>query len=297
MAIARESSTRALQIRKLHPALGAEVRGLDLTRPLTPEVRDAVHDAWMDNLVLVFPGQAISDEEQIAFSRGFGELEVHHQNIIRSARAPEIFRVSNVGDDGEMMAPTHPTIAQLAQARRWHTDSSFRPIPSMASILRGLEVSRSGGETCFTNMYRVLDALPERLRRGIEGRAARHDFGYLHAFAKLKPLTPDEREAMPPVWQPMVRRHPVTGRASLYISPIYNDRVEGMSGADGAALIGELTAFAERDEFVYRHGWESDDIVMWDNRCTMHLVTPHDPSERRVMHRTSVAGEAPVIAA
>ena len=119
MAIARQSSTRALQIRKLHPALGAEVRGLDLTRPLTPEIRDAVHDAWMDNLVLVFPGQAISDEEQIAFSRGFGELEVHHQNIIRSARAPEIFRVSNVGDDGEMMAPTHPTIAQLAQARRW----------------------------------------------------------------------------------------------------------------------------------------------------------------------------------
>ena len=297
MAIARQSSTRALQIRKLHPALGAEVRGLDLTRPLTPEIRDAVHDAWMDNLVLVFPGQAISDEEQIAFSRGFGELEVHHQNIIRSARAPEIFRVSNVGDDGEMMAPTHPTVTQLAQARRWHTDSSFRPIPSMASILRGLEVSRTGGETCFTNMYRVLDALPERLRRQIEGRAARHDFGYLHAFAKLKPLTPDEREAMPPVWQPMVRRHPVTGRASLYISPIYNDRVEGMSEDDGRALIGELAAFAERDEFVYRHGWENDDIVMWDNRCTMHLVTPHDPGERRVMHRTSVAGEAPVIAA
>jgi len=110
-------------------------------------------------------------------------------------------------------------------------------------------------------------------------------------------LSEEERAAMPPVWQPMVRRHPVTGRASLYISPIYNDQVEGMDETEAADFIGTLAEFAERDEFVYRHRWETDDMVMWDNRCTMHLVTPYDPEERRVMHRTTIAGEEAVIAA
>ena len=141
MAIASEADVTGIEIRALHPAIGAEVRGLDLRRPLGAEQRQAVQQAWMDHLVLVFPGQAIADAEQIAFSRGFGELEVHHQKIIRSARAPEIFRVANVDDDGSLMRPGNPIVEQLAQARRWHTDSSFRPVPSMGSILRGLEVS------------------------------------------------------------------------------------------------------------------------------------------------------------
>ncbi len=286
-----------IEIRKLHPAIGAEIRGLDLTRPLPAATRQAVHQAWMENLILVFPGQDITDEQQIAFSRGFGDLEVHHQKIIRSTRAPEIFRVANVDDDGNMMRPGNPVVEQLAQAQRWHTDSSFREVPSMGSVLRGVEVSRTGGQTCFINMYAVLEALPPALREQVEGRRARHDFGYLHAFAKLKPLSAEERAAMPPVWQPMVRRHPVTGRRSLYISPIYNDQVEGMSEQDTTAFIEELATFAEQDRFVYRHRWETNDIVIWDNRCTMHLVTPHDPEERRIMHRTTIAGEEAVVAA
>ncbi len=297
MAIASEADVTGIEIRALHPAIGAEVRGLDLRRPLGAEQQQAVHQAWMDHLVLVFPGQAIADAEQIAFSRGFGELEVHHQKIIRSARAPEIFRVANVDDDGTLLRPGNPIVEQLAQTRRWHTDSSFRPVPSMGSILRGLEVSHTGGLTCFANMYAVLEALPGHLRAKIEGRKARHDFGFLHSFAKLKPLSAAERAAMPPVWQPMTRRHPVTGRASLYISPIYNDQVEGMSAAEASEFIQELGEFAGRDEFVFRHRWESDDMVMWDNRCTMHLVTPYDPEERRIMHRTTIAGEEAVIAA
>ena len=291
------SESASLQIEALHPALGARVLGIDLTRPLTREQFAAVHDAWMDHLVLVFPGQPVSDTQQIAFARMFGDLETHHQDIIKSAHEPEIFRVSNVDDDGNLMAPDHPTVAQISLAQRWHTDSSYRSNPSMGSILHGLEVTDEGGETCFTNMYRVYDALPKRLRDRVGDRKLRHDFGQLCKLAPIRPLTDAERAAMPPVWQPMRRRHPVTGRVSLYISPIYNDAIEGMADDDAMALVADLTAFAARPEFVYRHRWSPDDIVMWDNRCTMHRVTPYDLAERRVMHRTTVVGDGPVIAA
>ena len=141
------------------------------------------------------------------------------------------------------------------------------------------------------------EALPESLRRQVDGRKARHNFEHMHTLQTLKPMTDEERAAVPPVWQPLVRLHPVTRRKSLYISPIYNDGVEGMSPAAGIALIKELAEFAGQPRFVYRHRWEPDDVLMWDNRCTMHQVTAFDPRERRVMHRTTVVGDAPVIPA
>ena len=283
--------------RTLHPALGAEIGGVDLGRPLDPAAFRAVHDAWMAHLVLVFPAQPISDDEQIAFARQFGELEMHHQDILRSARAPEIFRVANVDEDGRLMAPSHPSVAQISLTKHWHTDSSFRPVPSMGSILRAVEVTEAGGETCFTNMYRVYQALPAALKRQVEGRRARHDFGHLETLAPIKPLSEAERAAMPPVWQPMVRRHPVTGGKSLYISPIYNAKIEGMADDAAVDLIAELAAFAGRPAFVYRHRWSAHDIVMWDNRCTMHRVSAYDLDHRRVMHRATIAGDGPVVAA
>ncbi|MBL6953038.1 MAG: TauD/TfdA family dioxygenase [Alphaproteobacteria bacterium] len=296
MSIANDRTGSELNIRPLHPALGAEVSGVDLARPLAPETFKALHQAWMDYLVLVFPGQALSDAQQIAFARQFGALEVHHQDIIKSRAAPEIFRVSNVDDDGNLMTAAHPSVAQISLAQRWHTDSSYRPVPSMGSILHGIEVTREGGETWFSNMYKVHDALPAATRQQIEGRKARHDFAHLTTLAPIKPLTEAERQAMPPVWQPMLRRHPVTGRKSLFISPIYNDAIEGMAADDAVALVAELAELAGRDEFIYRHRWSADDIVMWDNRCTMHQVTPYDLAQRRVMHRATIIGDGPVIA-
>lgn len=287
-----------LQIRPLNPALGAEVRGIDMAKPLDPATRDELHDAWMKHLVLVFPEQHVSDEQHVAFTRNLGEPEIFHQNIIKSRRVREIFRVSNVDDEGKLMPPDHPTVRQLSLAQFWHTDSSYRKVPCTGALLHGVEVSRTGGETEFTNMYLVYEALPEKLKRQVEGRKARHDFGYMHVLQPLlKPLTPEERAAMPPVWQPMVRIHPVTKRKSLYISPIYNDEVEGMSPQEGRKLIEELAEFAGERRFVYRHRWETDDVLMWDNRCTMHQVTAFDPRERRVMHRTTIVGDSPVIAA
>nr|MCS5606221.1 TauD/TfdA family dioxygenase [Alphaproteobacteria bacterium] len=244
-----------LKIQALHPALGAEVVGLDLAETMDDETFQAIRDAWMKHLVLAFPNQTLSEEQQITFSQRFGALEEHHQDIIKSRSSPQIFRVSNVNDEGNIMSSDHPSIAQISLAQRWHTDSSYRAVPSLGSILHGIEVTKEGGETCFSNMYMVYDALDPATKRRITGCRARHDFGHLTKLAAVKPLTELERQAMPPVWQPMVRKHPWTGRPSLFISPIYNDAIEGMNDDEAAELLTELTEFAGREEFVYRHRW------------------------------------------
>ena len=290
-------SPHRLTVRPLHPALGAEVRGIDMRQALDDATRQELLDAWTQHLVLVFPGQPVTDEEHVAFTRFLGEPEIFHQAIIKSTRVREIFRVSNVNDEGQLMPPTDPTVRQLSLAQYWHTDSSYLPIPCVGALLHGVEVSRSGGETQFTNMYSVYDAMPAALKQRIAGRKARHNFENMHTLKPLKPMTDAERAAVPPVWHPLVRKHPVSGRTSLYISPIYNDEVEGLSPADSRALIAELADFAGRPEFVYSHSWETDDVVMWDNRCTMHQVTAFDPAERRVMHRTTLVGTDAIIAA
>lgn len=297
MSFHAAATTSRFTVRKLHPALGAEVRGVDMRQPLDATAFDELHDIWMDHLVLVFPRQRVTDGEHVAFTRYFGEPEIFHQKIIRSERVKEIFRVSNVDEDGRLMPPSDPVAQQLSLAQCWHTDSSYRQIPCTGALLHGVEVSRSGGETQFTNLYQVYEALPRSLKSQIAGRKARHNFGNMHTLKPLKPLTEDEKAVMPPVWQPMVRKHPVTGRTSLYISPIYNDEVEGMTQEAGQKLIAELTEFAADPRFVYSHRWETDDVLMWDNRCTMHQVTTFDPGERRIMHRTTIVGQEPVLAA
>ena len=281
-----------------HPALGAEIRGVDMRRLLDAATRQEILDAWMKHLVVVFPDQPITDQEHVAFTRQFGEPEIFHQTSLhlRSDRVREIFLVSNVDEDGRLMQPSEPSQKQLSSSRQWHTDSSYRPQPSVGSLLHGIEISRTGGITQFINMYTVYDDLPESLRRQVEGRKARHDFSMLSRVVGSPPPTEQEKAAMPPVWHPMVRRHPVTGRKSLYISSIYNDAVEGMEDGAARRLIEELDAFAAQPKYMYRHVWEPHDVLMWDNRCTVHAVTPHDPSERRVMHRTTIVGTEAVMA-
>jgi taurine dioxygenase len=287
-----------ITVKPRHPALGAEIRGVDMRQPVDAPTVQAITDAWMKHLVVVFPEQRITDAEHVAFTRQLGEPEIFHQTSVhlRSDRVREIFLVSNVDEAGRLMQPSEPSQKQLSSSRQWHTDSSYRPMPSLGSLLHGIEISRTGGITQFINMYMVYDDLPANLRRQVEGRKARHDFSMLSRVVGSPPPSAEEKAAMPPVWHPMVRRHPVTGRKSLYISSIYNDAIEGMD--DGAAhrLIEELTEFAAQPKYMYRHVWEPHDVLMWDNRCTVHAVTPHDPTERRVMHRTTIVGREPVMA-
>src|SRR5215468_7119111 len=238
----------AITVTPRHPALGAEIRGVDMRRPMDPETFTAVHDAWMKHLVVVFPDQSVTDQEHVAFTRHFGEPEIFHQTSLhlRSDRVKEIFLVSNVDENDRLMTPSEPSQKQLSSSRQWHTDSSYRPQPSVGSLLHGIEISRTGGITQFINMYRVHDDLPDALRRQVEGRRARHDFSMLSRLVGSPPPTEQEKAAMPPVWHPLVRRHPVTGRKSLYISSIYNDAVEGMEAGPARRLIEELSAFAEQ---------------------------------------------------
>jgi taurine dioxygenase len=282
-----------------HPALGAEVRGVDMRHPVEAQTVQAIRDAWTRHLVLVFPDQRISDQEHVAFTRNFGEPEIFHQTSLslRSDRVKEIFLVSNVDEHDRLMQPSEPSQKQLSSSRQWHTDSSYRPMPSIGSLLHGIEISRTGGITQFINMYMVYDELPETLRRQVEGRRARHDFSMLHRLTGAPPPTAQEQAAMPPVWHPMVRRHPVSGKKSLYISSIYNDAIEGMDDSAARRLIEELSTFSAQPRYMYRHVWQPHDVLMWDNRCTVHAVTPHDPEERRVMHRTTIVGNESVVPA
>jgi alpha-ketoglutarate-dependent taurine dioxygenase len=287
-----------ITVKPRHPALGAEIGGVDMRQPLDAATVQEIIDAWMKHLVVVFPNQPISDAQHVAFTRQLGEPEIFHQTSLhlRSDRVKEIFLVSNVDEHGRLMRPSEPSQKQLSSARMWHTDSSYRPMPSVGSLLHGIEISRTGGITQFINMYKVYDELPESLGRQVEGRKARHDFSMLARLVGSPPPTPEEQAAMPPVWHPMVRRHPVTGRKSLYISSIYNDAVEGMDDAAARRLIEDLSAFAAQPKYMYRHEWQPHDVLMWDNRCTVHAVTPHDPAERRVMHRTTIVGREGVMA-
>jgi alpha-ketoglutarate-dependent taurine dioxygenase len=288
-----------IAVRKRHPLIGAEIAGVDLSRPLDEATRQAIYDAWLDHLLLVFPNQPITDAQQIAFARRFGELEIHPSKDHRSTRHPEIYRVANVDEQGNILPPEGEAWRYLNITWLWHSDSSFRAIPSNGSILHGIEVTGAGkgGETLFCNLYAVYDALPEETKRRIEGLRVVHSHDAVlrrgQGIAKSA-----KYEDIPEVEQPLVRRHPVTRRKSLFISPHTMDRVVGLSAEEGRKLLDELTEFATQDRFVYRHTWAKDDVIMWDNRCTMHAVTPYDnASVRRIMHRTTLVGDGPVLAA
>jgi taurine dioxygenase len=282
-----------------HPLIGVEVRGVDLTRPLDDATFEALHALWLQHLLLVFPGQPITDEQHVAFGRRFGALEVHPSLAHRSSRNREIYRVSNVDEAGDLIPPQDTGWQYLSQSWRWHTDSSFRAVPSTGSILHGIEVTNAGGDTLFANMYAAYDALDEVTRSRIGSLWVTHDHDYILSLSPELCAKQDKGsyEALPPVRHPLVRVHPLTGRPSLFLSPHTMVNVDGMDPEEGRALLDDLTAHATQERFVYRHRWQPDDVIMWDNRCTMHSVQPFDNARiRRVMHRVTLVGDGPPIA-
>ncbi|MEQ9643634.1 MAG: TauD/TfdA family dioxygenase [Alphaproteobacteria bacterium] len=283
-----------LDIARRHPVIGTEVRGLDLSRPLDEATRRRLHDIWMAHPLLVFPGQAIDDAAQIRFARLFGELEIHPSVAHRSSANPEIYRVSNVDEQGNILPRESNEWQYMELTWLWHTDSSFREIPSKGSILHGIEVPPEGGDTLFANMYAAYEALPAATKSSLEGLRVRHSHDAVLARSAALSARRDKGSYadLPPVEQPLVRRHPVTGRRSLLLSPHTMDGVVGMPDEAASALLDELTKHATQERFVYRHRWARDDIIMWDNRCTMHAVMPYDSvGQRRIMHRTTIVGD------
>jgi alpha-ketoglutarate-dependent taurine dioxygenase len=293
-------SSNGLTIRRRHPLIGTEVRGIDLGRPLDDTTLAELNVLWTEHLVLVFPSQPISDEQHIAFGSRFGELEIHPSVAHRSSRNEAIYRVSNVDEAGRIIPSQETAWQYINLSWLWHTDSSFREIPSKGSILHGIETTNAGGNTLFANMYAAYDDLPDDMKLKIEGRWVIHDHDFIIKQSKALSAKQDKGkyDALPPVRHPLVQRHPVTQRRSLFLSPHTMVNIEGMAAAEGRQLLDALIAHAIQPKYVYRHVWTKDDIVMWDNRCTMHSVEPFDNATiRRIMHRVTLVGEGRPMAA
>ena len=289
-----------LNVSKRHPLIGVEVRGVDLGRPLDDATFEALHELWMTHLLMVFPSQAISDAAHVAFGRRFGDLEIHPSLAHRSKSQPEIYRVSNVDEAGNIIPAKETAWQYINLSWLWHTDSSFREVPSKGSILHGIETTTAGGNTLFANMYAAYDDLEPEMKQRIEGQWVIHDHDFIIKQSKELAAKQDKGryDALPPVRHPLVQVHPVTGKRSLFLSPHTMAAVEGMADAEGRRLLDQLIRHAINDKYVYRHVWAKDDVIMWDNRCTMHSVEPFDNvNVRRVMHRVTLVGEGRPIAA
>jgi taurine dioxygenase len=276
----------ALQLRKLSYALGAEVCGIDVTK-ITETQFGEVYDAFLDNGILLFRDQDITREQHIDFSRRFGELD-RHDALPRDRHPdyPEILLVTNEPNPDGSPSESRYT------GRQWHSDMSFTPVPSLGSLLRGITVPEVGGDTVFANMYLAYETLSDGMKKMIADlhgiqmagtrKIANPEIGASRAEEQLK--------LNPPIAQPVVRVHPETGRKALYLGDKVR-RFDGLTEEESQPLIKYLNAHATRFEFIYRHQWRRNDIVVWDNRCTMHLALgDFDETQRRHMERTTVLG-------
>jgi alpha-ketoglutarate-dependent 2,4-dichlorophenoxyacetate dioxygenase len=272
----------------------AHLTGLDLSRPLDEGDFGQVRDAFHRYAVVIFPEQALTDDEQIAFSERFGPLEVSlRKDRQRPIDNPRISDISNVDEKDRVFDPDDERAIYNAGNRLWHSDSSFKRVPAMASLLSGREVPPEGGETEYADLRGAWDALSADRKRGLEALVAEHSFVYSRGLIGYDQFTDAERAAVPPVPQAVVRTHPATGRKSLYLGS-HASHILGRPLEEGRALLRELLEFATQPQFVYRHVWRQHDLVMWDNRCALHRGRPWDERRyRRVMHRTTVAGAGP----
>lgn len=279
------------RIKPTGAALGAEIVGIDL-RHLDDRAFAALRSAWTEHAVLLFRDQRLSPDDLIAFSRRFGELDhapIQENGQLFADGRPELYVVSNVlGADGQ------PIGSLGAGEAVWHTDMSYLPAPPIASMLYALEVPPTGGDTHFSSMYAVFEHLPAALRAQATGRRVKHDGTYNSGgFLRAGVAATDDPRTAPGHLHPLVCRHPESGRRMLYLGRRRLAYVDGLDIEASEALLDALWAEASRPEHAWRHQWRVGDLVLWDNRCTMHRRDPFDPAFRRVMHRTQVRGVAP----
>jgi taurine dioxygenase len=279
---------RDVRLQPTGAGLGAELARVDLRR-IDDASFAALHTAWLDHLVLLVRDQDLSDSDLIAFSRRFGDLDL--APIQETGRRfveglPELYVVSNVMENGE-------PIGSLGHGEAvWHTDMSYVEVPPKASLLYALETPSSGGNTSFVNMYAVYEALPSPLKGRIAGLRVKHDGTYNSGGYVRQGVIPsdDPREA-PGALHPLIYAHPETGRLALYLGRRRNAYVDGLALAESEALLDELWTYVDRPEYAWTHVWRPGDLVIWDNRCTMHRRDAFDAGTRRVLHRTQVKGE------
>lgn len=282
--------THAAEIIPSGQALGAEIRNLDL-RNLSDSEFDSIHEAWLNHLVVLLRAQQLTDEDLIRFSRRLGNLDwapVQETGRRFVEGHPEIYVVSNVIENGV------PIGSLGAGEAVWHTDMSYLETPPKASLLYALEVPRAGGNTYFCNMYLAYEHLPASLKRRASGLQVKHDGTYNSGGYVRQGLTAvNDPVTSPGAYHPLVVTHPETGRRALYLGRRRNAYLGGLSLVESEALLDELWSYASRDEIVWHNEWQAGDVVLWDNRCTMHQRDPFDPQSRRILHRTQIQGGIP----
>ncbi len=285
------SAAQAFDVRPFTDKVGAEIVGLDLSRPLDDADFACVHQAHLDHHVVVFREQRITPQQQIDFSRRFGVLQIHVLKQFLLANHPEILIVSNIIEDGQPIG--------LGDAGKfWHSDLSYKELPSLGSMLYAQELPSEGGDTLFADMHRAWDTLPAHLRQAVEGRSAVHSYTARyrdgHNAVNWRPtLTPEQLAQVVEVVHPVVRTHPETGRKALFVNENFTTHIVGLPEDESRQILNEINAHSVGNNSVYRHRWQDGDMVFWDNRSLMHLAAGCPPELRRRLHRTTIQGDAP----
>ncbi len=287
-------------IRQIHPVFVGEVEGVDLRKPLTPEEVAAIEAGMDEYAVLVFHGQDITDEQQAAFSRNFGELERPgaQSNITKDNErrlGPDMADISNLDKGNSLLGrDTRQRLFNIGN-QLWHSDSSYRAVPAKYSLLSARIIPSRGGETEFADMRAAYDALDDETRAEVEDLVCEHSLIYSRGQLGFDELSEEEKANFKPVRQRLVRSHPVTGRRSLFLSS-HIGTILGWPVPEARAFIRDLAENATQREFVYTHRWQAHDLVMWDNRQTMHRARRYnDTKEVRDMRRTTVRGDAQTV--
>jgi len=273
------------RITPLSEVMGAEVVGIDLSRPLDTVTREAVYKAFLDHQLLVFRDQELDKLHQIAFSEQFGVLERHTLRNKGLDDFPLVHVVSNLNAASKPSGTVNSTL--------WHSDKSFRPEPSLATILHAVTLPPNGGDTVFANMYAAYEALPDSEKAALEGVRVIHSW-ILSRENIGRVMSEEEKQDAPSMSHLLVRTHPETGRKCLFMG-MHASHLEGMPLEEGRARIEALEAHATQPQFVYRHRWRAGDVLMWDNRCLLHHADPNFDAGRypRVLHRTCLRGATP----
>jgi len=277
-------------VRRLTAGFAARIEGVDISRSIEETAWAEIRAAFDEHSVLVFPGRPLDDEQQIAFSRRFGALEVTRS--MNPAAGTPFARQSNLDIKTGDVIPTEDRrmIYQLANML-WHSDSSFKAVPSLCSLLSGRIIPPEGGATEFASARCAYPSLPEALKRRAEGLVVVHDFAWSRDQVRPGFFTAKERAEYPPVRHPLVRANPVSGRKSLFLGA-HASHVEGLPLEEGRALLTTLLDHVTQPQFCYRHEWTEGDLVIWDNRCVLHRATPYDTTRyKRLMQRTTVSGD------
>ena len=279
-----------ISVTRLTPHFAARIEGVDITRPVDDTAWKDIRAAFDEHSVLVFHGAPMDDEAQIAFSRRFGPLEVTRS--MNPAAGTPFARQSNLDiKTGEVIPPDDRRMIYQIANMLWHSDSSFKPVPSLCSLLSARIVPPEGGATEFASTRAAYPSLPDALKQRIADMTVVHDFSWSRDQVRPGFFTDKERAEYPPVQHRLVRENPVNGRKSILIGA-HASHIVGMPIEDGRALLTQLLEHVTQPEFRYRHEWTEGDLVIWDNRCVLHRATPYDTARyRRLMQRTTVSGD------